>query len=161
VGPQLKSGTGARGRNPELPGKGLIASPRVRNVAAVIGGIVFGGLINSLVIALGPHLVPPPPGVDVSNPESLARGIHLFQPKHFVVPFVAHAAGTFAGALVAYLTAATHKARFAYAIGAVFLLGGVAASFLVPAPRWFVALDLLAAYLPMAWLATRFANPGR
>jgi len=136
-------------------------SPLARNIAAVVGGVVFGGLINGLVIALGPHLVPPPPGVDVSNPESLANGIHLFQPKHFVVPFLAHAAGTFAGALVAYLTAVTHKPRFAYAIGVIFLLGGIAASFLIPAPRWFVALDLLAAYVPMAWLAIRFGDPKR
>lgn len=138
-----------------------MASPLVRNTAAIIGGIVFGALINGLIIALGPHLVPPPQGVDVSNPESLAKGIHLFQPRHFVVPFLAHAVGTFAGALVAYLTAVAHKPRFAYAIGAIFLLGGIAASFLVPAPRWFVALDLVAAYLPMAWLAIRFGSPQR
>lgn len=37
-------------------------------------------------------------------------------------------------------------------IGAVFLCGGVAASFLIPAPAWFIALDLVAAYLLMAWL---------
>ena len=43
----------------------------------------------------------------------------------------------------------------AYAIGAFFLLGGVAASFMIPAPGWFIALDLLAAYIPMAWLAVR------
>jgi hypothetical protein len=26
---------------------------------------------------------------------------------------------------------------------------------MIPAPAWFIALDLLAAYLPMAWLAAR------
>jgi hypothetical protein len=31
----------------------------------------------------------------------------------------------------------------------------VAASFMIPAPAWFIALDLLVAYLPMAWLATQ------
>ena len=51
--------------------------------------------------------------------------------------------------------AASHRARFAWAIGAVFLCGGVAASFMIPAPAWFIALDLLFAYLPMAWLAIR------
>ena len=43
----------------------------------------------------------------------------------------------------------------AYAIGILFLCGGVAASFMIRAPAWFVALDLIAAYLPMAWLAAR------
>lgn len=130
-----------------------------RNALALLGGIVFGGIVNGLLIALGPHLAPPPPGVDVSNPESLAKGIHLLQPRHFVIPFLAHALGTFAGALFAYLMAVSYKAPFAYAVGAVFLLGGIAASFLIPAPRWFVAMDLLFAYLPMAWLAARFGNP--
>jgi hypothetical protein len=26
---------------------------------------------------------------------------------------------------------------------------------MIPAPSWFIALDLLAAYLPMAWLGVR------
>lgn len=133
-------------------------SPLVRNILAFVGAIIFGGVINGLLIALGPHLVPPPPGVDVSNADSLAKGIHLFQPRHFVMPLLAHAAGTFAGALAAYLTTTTHKRRWALAVGVVFLCGGIAASFLIPAPRWFVAIDLVAAYLPMAWLAVRFAS---
>jgi hypothetical protein len=40
----------------------------------------------------------------------------------------------------------------AFVIGLVFLIGGVvAASVMIPAPAWFIALDLVAAYLPMAW----------
>jgi len=34
-----------------------------------------------------------------------------------------------------------------------FLCGGVMASVMIPAPSWFIATDLLLAYLPMAWLA--------
>ena len=49
--------------------------------------------------------------------------------------------------------AATYKARMAYVIGAVFLLGGIKASFMIPAPVWFIALDLIVAYITMAWLA--------
>jgi hypothetical protein len=29
---------------------------------------------------------------------------------------------------------------------------------MIPAPAWFIALDLVVAYLPMAWLATRVGN---
>ena len=32
--------------------------------------------------------------------------MHLFEPKHLVFPFLAHAVGTLVGALVAYLVAA-------------------------------------------------------
>jgi hypothetical protein len=127
----------------------------LRNVAAVVVGLVVGSAVNMALVTVSPSLVPPPAGVDVTNAESLARGMHLFEPRHFAVPFLAHALGTLAGALTAYLMAATQKAKLAYVIGAVFLCGGVAASFMIPAPAWFIALDLLAAYLPMAWLATR------
>ena len=54
-----------------------------------------------------------------------------------------------------YLFAGSFRPQLAYVIGAVFLCGGVAASFMIPAPAWFIALDLLVAYLPMAWLAIR------
>lgn len=127
----------------------------LRNVLAVIAGIVIGSLVNMALITLSPSLIPPPAGVDVTNAENLGKSMHLFEPRHFVMPFLAHALGTLAGAFAAYLIAATHKVRIALAIGVVFLCGGVAASFMIPAPGWFVALDLLAAYIPMAWLATR------
>lgn len=130
----------------------------LRNVLAVVAGIVLGGFVNMALITLSPSLIPPPAGVDVTNPESLAGSMHLFQPRHFVMPFLAHAIGTFVGALAAYLVAASHKAALAYAVGALYLCGGIAASFMIPAPAWFIALDLIGAYLPMAWLATRIGG---
>lgn len=124
----------------------------LRNVLAIVAGIAIGGAVNMALIALSPSLIPPPAGVDVNSAESLSKGMHLFEPRHFVMPFLAHALGTLAGALAAYLIAATYRVQIAYVIGAVFLCAGVAASFMIPAPAWFIALDLLAAYLPMAWL---------
>ena len=137
----------------------------LRNILAVLAGVVLGSVVNMLIIRFGPSLIPPPAGVDLSTPEGLAAGIALFEPRHFVTPFLAHALGTFVGALVAYLVAGSHKARFAWAIGVLFLCGGIAACFMIPAPVWFMALDLLVAYLPMAWLAIwlggRLGHPKR
>lgn len=130
----------------------------LRNVLALLAGIAIGGAVNMALITLGPSLVPLPPGVDPSDAESLSKAMHLFEPRHFVMPFLAHAIGTLAGAIAAYLIAATHKALLAYVIGAVFLCGGVAASFMIPAPAWFIALDLLAAYMPMAWLGIQIGS---
>jgi hypothetical protein len=127
----------------------------LRNVLAILAGIAIGGAVNMALITLSPSLIPPPSGVDVNSAESLSKAMHLFEPRHFVMPFLAHALGTLAGALAAYLIAATYKVPIAYVIGGVFLCGGVAASFMIPAPAWFIALDLLAAYLPMAWLGCR------
>jgi hypothetical protein len=130
----------------------------LRNLLALLAGVVIGGMINGALITLSPSLIPPPPGVDVNDAESLKRSIHLFQPRHYIMPFLAHALGTLAGALAAYLIAATYKAQLAYVIGALFLCGGVAASFMIPARAWYIALDLLVAYLPMAWLAVQIGR---
>ena len=43
--------------------------------------------------------------------------MHLFEPKHFLFPFLAHALGTFAGAWLAAFIAASYKMRFALGIG--------------------------------------------
>jgi hypothetical protein len=127
----------------------------LRNALALIVGLAVGSAVNMAIVILGPSLIAPPPGVDVTDAESLRGSMHLFEPRHFIMPFLAHALGTLAGALAAYVIAAGYKARFALGIGVVFLCGGVAASFMIPAPAWFIALDLLVAYLPMAWLAIR------
>jgi hypothetical protein len=135
----------------------------LRNVLAVVAGLVMGGAVNMALVIACPLVIPPPAGVDVSDPQSLSASMQLFEPKHFVFPFLAHALGTLVGALVAFLIAASHKPVFAFVIGACFLLGGIAAARMIPAPTWFVVLDLAAAYVPMAFLATllgrRMAGP--
>ncbi|EGM76837.1 hypothetical protein Rhein_3074 [Rheinheimera sp. A13L] len=130
----------------------------LRNLLAILVGVVAGAAVNMLLVSISPMLIPPPAGVDVNNAESLSLGIHLFEPQHFIMPFLAHALGTLVGALVAYLIAASHKNRFAYVIGVFFLCGGIAASYMIPAPVWFISLDLLLAYLPMAWLGILLGN---
>ena len=130
----------------------------LRNALAVIAGVAIGGGVNTALIALSPSVIAPPAGVNVNDTASLSASMHLFEPRHFVMPFLAHAFGTLAGALAACLIAATHKVPIAYAIGAIFLCGGVAASFMIPAPKWFIALDLVAAYLPMAWVGIQIGT---
>jgi hypothetical protein len=126
-----------------------------RNVLAFIIGFVVGSLVNMGLVTLGPHVFPPPADANMTTPEGVTAAMPLLEPRHFVFPFLAHALGTFAGALVAFLMASSHRAAFAWAIGGLTLCGGIAAAFMIPAPKWFVALDLSVAYLPMAWLATR------
>lgn len=126
----------------------------LRNIAAVAIGLILGSVVNMAIVILGPALVPPPPGVDMTTAEGLQKAMPLLQPKHFVAPFLAHALGTLVGALLAYGIAGSRKALFAWVIGVLFLCGGIAASAMIPAPTWFKAVDLLFAYLPMAWLAT-------
>ncbi len=127
-------------------------NPVVRNVLAVVAGVVTGGVVNMGLVLLGPAVIPPPAGADVTTMEGLRQSLHLFEPRHFVFPFLAHALGTFAGAAVTALLAATRRLGLAFVIGVVFLAGGVTNSFVLPGPAWFNILDNVVAYLPMAWL---------
>lgn len=124
----------------------------LRNILAIIAGFVIGSLVNVGLVSLGPMLIAPPPGLDMTSVESLREGAQLLQPRHYLFPFLAHALGTLVGATAAFLLAASYKRAIALGIGVFFLAGGVAASFMIPSPAWFIALDLLLAYVPMGWL---------
>lgn len=130
----------------------------LRNIAAGILGFVLGSVVNMALITVSSRVIPPPAGVDVSNVASMKASMHLYVAKHFLFPFLAHALGTFVGALVAFVVAGSRRATFAYTLGVLFLAGGITACFMIPAPAWFMALDLLVAYLPMAWLATQLGR---
>jgi hypothetical protein len=130
----------------------------LRNILAVILGFVIGSTVNMGIVLAGPALLPPPAGVDMTTVEGLKASMHLLEPKHFIAPFLAHALGTLVGALVAYLIAASHKSIFAYVIGIVALAGGIYMCFMIPAPVWYMALDLIVAYIPMTWLAIQLGR---
>jgi hypothetical protein len=113
------------------------------------------------LIMVGGQVIPPPEGADVTNMESLRSSMHLFEPKHFLFPFLAHALGTFVGGFVTSMLAATQRMKLALGVSVLFLLGGIINVFLLPAPTWFAALDLIGAYIPMGWLAGKLAESFR
>lgn len=127
-------------------------NPVLRNILAVIAGIIIGGIVNMGLIMVSGSIIPPPAGVDVTDMESLKSSMHLFEPRHFIFPFLAHALGTLAGAFAASAFAASHKMKLALSVGGFFLLGGITNVLMLPSPLWFSMLDLLGAYIPMGWL---------
>ncbi len=133
-------------------------NPILRNILAVIAGIAAGMVVNMGLIKLGMNIIPPLEGVDPADMESLKKNIHLFQPKHFIFPFLAHAIGTLVGAYFAARLAASHQMKFALGIGAFFLLGGITMVMSLPGPTWFNILDLVGAYIPMGWLGGKMAT---
>lgn len=124
----------------------------LKNILAVVLGFILGGSVNMGLIMVSGSIIPPPAGVDPTNMESLKASMHLFEAKHFIFPFLAHALGTLVGAFIAAKVASSHKMTFALVIGGFFMLGGITNAFLLPAPIWFIVLDIVVAYLPMAWL---------
>lgn len=133
----------------------------LRNILSVPAGFILGSIVNMSLVMIGSAVIPPPAGADVSSMESLKASMPLFEPRHFLFPFLAHALGTLAGAVVAAAVARTHTSRFALAIGVLFLIGGSINIMMIGGPVWFNAVDLLFAYLPMGYIGGRIVLKAR
>ncbi|SMD36357.1 hypothetical protein SAMN04488029_2849 [Reichenbachiella faecimaris] len=133
-------------------------NPILKNILALIAGIVIGSLVNIGLIMLGHALVPPPEGMNPMDLESLKEFMPMFETKHFIGPFLAHGLGTLAGAFATAKIAANHQLKFALAIGVWFLYGGISMVLDFPSPMWFNVLDLSMAYLPMAWMGWQISS---
>lgn len=129
----------------------------LRVVVAVLLGFVAGSAVNMGLILASGHVIPPPPGADVTTMEGLQASLPLFEPRHFLFPFLAHAVGTLVGAFVASWLVPGESSIAAASVGALFLAGGIANVALLPAPMWFSAVDLLMAYAPPAWFGRTLA----
>ena len=130
-------------------------NPIVRNVLALIAGFIVASIVNMSLVMSSGLVAPPPPGADMTTTEGIRAAMPRMQPIHFLMPFLAHALGTLAGAMTAAAIAASHKTKFALAIGVVYLLAGITMATTVGGPAWFIASDLALAYLPMAWLGAK------
>lgn len=93
--------------------------------------------------------------------DGMQRSMHLLEARHYLFPYLAHALGTLVGAWVAAAIAVHAKMKIALIAGVVFLAGGIAAAVMLPAPLWFELVDLVSAYIPMAWLGGRMAPAAR
>ena len=133
-------------------------SSTVKNILAIIVGLVVGSFVNMGIIMISGNVIPPPNGADVTTMEGLKEAMHLFEPKHFLFPFLAHALGTLVGAIIVSKIAATKKKSMALIVGCFFLLGGIINIFLLPAPMWFNSIDVVFAYIPMALLGYKLSN---
>ena len=127
-------------------------NPILKNVLAVIAGFVAGSIVNMGIVMLSGSVIPPPEGGDITTMEGLKATMHLFEPKHFIFPFLAHAVGTLVGAFIAAKLAATSNMTMALIIGVFFFIGGSINVSMLGGPLWFTILDLAMAYIPMAYL---------
>jgi hypothetical protein len=133
-------------------------NPIARNILAAIVGFVGGSVVNLGLITIGMSVIPLPAGADNSNMEALRESMKLLGPTNFIFPLLGHTLGTITGAFIAAKLAASHPMKFAIGIGVLFLFGGIAMILNCGGPTWFIATDLLLAYIPMGLLGGKFAG---
>ncbi len=141
----------------------------VRNILAatlgLVGGMLLGAMLNMGVLMISNFIIPFPDGVNPADETSLRGNIHLFETKHYIMPFLAHAFGTLIGAFVAFKIIKMFRAPksiaagIAIAISLLFLWGGLETSKSINSPETPMLVDAVLCYLPMGiigyWLALR------
>ncbi|MFZ4414121.1 MAG: hypothetical protein ACOYOV_13645 [Bacteroidales bacterium] len=128
-------------------------NPILRNSLSVVAGIIVGSAVNMGIIMISSSIIPPPAGADLTTMEGLKTSMHLLQPQHFILPFLAHSLGSFVGGLLTAIFVSNFKMRYSLGIGVWFLIGGISNILMLPSPLWFTITDLALAYIPMAYLA--------
>lgn len=133
-------------------------NPVLKNVLAVVVGVIVGGVVNMGLVILGGSVIPLPDGINPADMEALKAAIPNFGFKHFIFPFLGHAVGTLAGAYAAARLAGVRPLWLALSIGFFFLIGGVKMAMDLPAPTAFEVFDVLLAYIPMGWLGWKLSG---
>ena len=123
----------------------------IRNTLALFAGGLIGMVVNMGLIITGNQLFPFEADMNPMNAMN-------WELKYFIFPFLAHAIGTLSGAYIAAKFSDRYHMIFAICIGLFFLLGGITMVFILPAPVWFIILDLVIAYIPMSWLGWKMSN---
>jgi hypothetical protein len=131
----------------------------MKSILYSVLGLVLGALTNGFIVQLGSYFIQAPAGFDLTTEKGLAKAMPLMGVEHFVFPFLAHSIGTLVGAYFVSKMKVNRPLLTAMAIGFAFLAGGVMMVIMLPqTPLWFILLDLMLAYLPMAYIGYRLGS---
>ena len=131
----------------------------MKSILLSVLGLILGAITNGILVQIGSSVIEAPLGLDLSTEKGLAKAMPLMEFKHFVFPFLAHTLGTFVGAFFVSKMRVNRTLINAMAIGFAFLAGGVMTVLILPGtPVWFILLDLIVAYLPMAYLGYKLGQ---
>jgi hypothetical protein len=129
----------------------------ILNLFIFVVCVLTGGMLNGIIVQYSGAIIPPPTGFDLTTEEGLKAAMSMMEPRHFIMPFLAHAIGTLVGAFFVTLFIKDRKLFRALLVGFLFFLGGAWMVFELPSPLWFDAVDLGLAYIPMAWIGYKLA----
>jgi hypothetical protein len=131
----------------------------LKRTTVIFIAIFSGAMLNGAIINISNKVISPPKGFDLKTMEGLQAAMPHMGPEHFVFPFLAHALGTLIAAILISRFLTSQQLIFSMMAGILFLMGGVSMVVMLPTtPIWFVLLDLIVAYVPMAYLGYRLGK---
>ena len=127
----------------------------VRNIGAVVIGVLFGGIINWYIGILNVQFFPLPEGMTfislMQDQEAFTAWINSLPQTAFILVLVAHLSQAFFGGYVAAFISKRNVMCVAMVVGGITLLAGLMNMAQIPAPLWlWIEMPL---YLVVAWYA--------
>lgn len=130
-----------------------------KRTLVILLSIFIGAQVNGALLTIGTYLIPPPEGFNLNTMDGLKAAVPFLKAKHYLFPFFAHAIGTLISAVLITRFLKTQQFVFAMMAGVLFLIAGISMVIMLPGtPIWFVLVDLIAAYIPMAYLGNKIAR---
>ena len=126
-----------------------------RKILAGIAGFVTTFATIMLLQAVGHAVYPPPPDLDFSDPEAVARLFDSLPVGALSFVLLAYFAGAFIGPFVAKWLGGGSGKPYALILGGFVLGGTLVTVYRIPHPPWFVAAAIIG--IPVAaWLGAKF-----
>jgi hypothetical protein len=130
----------------------------LKRTIVILLSIFIGAQVNGAFLTLGTNLIPPPEGCNLNTMDGLKAAVPFLEAKHYLFPFLAHAIGTLVSAVLITRFLKSQQFVFAMMAGILFLIAGISMVIMLPGtPIWFILLDLIGAYIPMAYLGYKLA----
>lgn len=131
----------------------------LKRTIVIFISLFSGAMLNGAIINISSKVIAPPKGFDLNTAEGLQAAMPHMGPEHFLFPFLAHALGTLISALLITRFLKSQQFVFAMMAGILFMLGGISMVIMLPAtPIWFILVDLIGAYIPMAYLGYKLVK---
>lgn len=130
----------------------------LKRTIVILLSIFIGAQVNGAFLTLGTNLIPPPEGCNLNTMDGLKAAVPFLEAKHYLFPFLAHAIGTLISAVLITRFLKSQQFVFAMMAGVLFLIAGISMVIMLPGtPIWFILVDLIGAYIPMAYLGYKLA----
>jgi hypothetical protein len=114
-----------------------------RSILGVLAGLVVGIVLVALVETLGMRLIPPPPGIDPTDPASIAAAMANMPIGSFLFILAGWFLGTGVGASTAMRFARSDARWPGLAVGGVILVATLYNLWVIPHPLWVAVVGVV------------------
>jgi len=108
----------------------------LRNIAAVVAGLVIGMIVNLALVQLNTVFFPLPEGVTMADTAQMKDAIQDMPPAAWILVFAAHLGQAFVGGWFAARIGGSRHMMLAMIVGLLSLAGGIANAVMLSTPVW-------------------------